>query len=412
MNYITSQEAAAKWGLTRRSVQLYCQNGRIPGAINPGKQWLIPQDAEKPQDTRFAENKKAQELEVYHFPLFVYSRCFLAISELSEDERFLREAQILNISGEFPESVRICRKLIDDQASPAVRFGAWFTNYSNYMLLGLASRMSDCMNAMEQICSTATAHKEDYRLLIAFLDYNYRFDSTRYMQIKVTKLSPDAITTFNLMALTVAYFSVGEVQDSSIMIYESACRETELLGIAPASLTMHSLIALLHSRKGNLDEKLNHIYQSCRIGYENGYVRLLAKCSSLDIDAYVQCLSNYDKAFASKLHERCLRFRSNWQLAYKLHSGSNPAVDVNIFEAEIVLLLVYKIPIEDIAMLKNVSEKKVRKTIKALCTRLSLKSKKELVELFTATYCSAPGAKPRMSMAAAAENAEPGEKTE
>jgi len=83
MNYITSQEAADKWGLTRRSVQLYCQNGRIPGAINPGKQWLVPEDAEKPRDNRFSENKNEAEVEPYHFPLLTYSKHFLTVSELS-----------------------------------------------------------------------------------------------------------------------------------------------------------------------------------------------------------------------------------------------------------------------------------------------------------------------------------------
>ena len=52
MNGITAKEAAEKWGITPRQVQLLCSQGRIPGAVRFGHAWLIPANAEKPQDGR------------------------------------------------------------------------------------------------------------------------------------------------------------------------------------------------------------------------------------------------------------------------------------------------------------------------------------------------------------------------
>lgn len=52
MNYITTTEAAERWGISRRRVSLYCKDGRIPGAEQKGVMWLIPEDAEKPIDPR------------------------------------------------------------------------------------------------------------------------------------------------------------------------------------------------------------------------------------------------------------------------------------------------------------------------------------------------------------------------
>jgi len=52
MDYITAQEAADKWGVTRRYVQVLCVKGRIEGAMKMANLWLIPQDAEKPADKR------------------------------------------------------------------------------------------------------------------------------------------------------------------------------------------------------------------------------------------------------------------------------------------------------------------------------------------------------------------------
>ena len=52
MGYITVRQAAEKWGITMRRVQGLLKEERIPGAIKPGHDWLIPKDAEKPRDRR------------------------------------------------------------------------------------------------------------------------------------------------------------------------------------------------------------------------------------------------------------------------------------------------------------------------------------------------------------------------
>jgi len=52
MDYITAQEAADKWGITRRRVQVLCVQNRIEGAKKMANLWLIPKDAEKPIDPR------------------------------------------------------------------------------------------------------------------------------------------------------------------------------------------------------------------------------------------------------------------------------------------------------------------------------------------------------------------------
>ncbi len=52
MDFITAQEAADKWGITRRRVQILCGKGRIKGAVKKANLWLIPENSEKPVDAR------------------------------------------------------------------------------------------------------------------------------------------------------------------------------------------------------------------------------------------------------------------------------------------------------------------------------------------------------------------------
>ena len=46
--YISVQEAAEKWNVTPRQVQILCKEGRIEGAEMMSRIWIIPKDAEKP----------------------------------------------------------------------------------------------------------------------------------------------------------------------------------------------------------------------------------------------------------------------------------------------------------------------------------------------------------------------------
>lgn len=50
--YMTAKEAAEKWGISQRRVQLLCVQGRIAGVIKYASVWVIPRDAQKPKDER------------------------------------------------------------------------------------------------------------------------------------------------------------------------------------------------------------------------------------------------------------------------------------------------------------------------------------------------------------------------
>ena len=60
MNLISVKETAEKWGIAPRRVQLLCNENRIPGAQRVGSYWVIPDDAEKPEDARKKTVEKKQ----------------------------------------------------------------------------------------------------------------------------------------------------------------------------------------------------------------------------------------------------------------------------------------------------------------------------------------------------------------
>ena len=60
MEYLSAKEIAEKWNISRRRVQVLCEEGRIEGAFKLSDVWVIPKDAVKPADRR-KMRKKANE---------------------------------------------------------------------------------------------------------------------------------------------------------------------------------------------------------------------------------------------------------------------------------------------------------------------------------------------------------------
>ena len=52
MEYMTASQAAKKWNISQRRVQILCSEDRIPGAFKLGENWAIQSEMEKPEDKR------------------------------------------------------------------------------------------------------------------------------------------------------------------------------------------------------------------------------------------------------------------------------------------------------------------------------------------------------------------------
>lgn len=48
INFMTVREAAARWNVSVRQVQLYCKQGVLKDAFKLGHSWVIPADCRKP----------------------------------------------------------------------------------------------------------------------------------------------------------------------------------------------------------------------------------------------------------------------------------------------------------------------------------------------------------------------------
>ena len=58
---MTTKEASERWGISERRVRVLCAGGKISGAVQKGRGWKIPLDAQKPSDGRFKSTESIFE---------------------------------------------------------------------------------------------------------------------------------------------------------------------------------------------------------------------------------------------------------------------------------------------------------------------------------------------------------------
>ncbi len=63
-NYMKIEDAAKTWGVTPRRIQAMCAGGRIEGAMQIGRAWLIPKNTSKPMDGRTKAAKKKIDIDM------------------------------------------------------------------------------------------------------------------------------------------------------------------------------------------------------------------------------------------------------------------------------------------------------------------------------------------------------------
>ena len=94
MRLISAQEAADKWGITKRRVQTLCATNRIKNAERVGNMWVLPADAKKPEDARIKQPVESDDkASAKTVRSALKNVCHVSIKELISKGFHLREAR-------------------------------------------------------------------------------------------------------------------------------------------------------------------------------------------------------------------------------------------------------------------------------------------------------------------------------
>lgn len=165
-SYLSIREAAEKWSVSERRVYQYCAQGRIPGAMRFGGAWAIPENTEKPGDSRregkpVANSRETSELFSNLMPLlntpFAPGECLQAIREMeSGPKKNIALAEYHYFTGQAEKTMKETERYLTVKDS-AIRLSACWLYAFACLTMG---RPDHARHALREIKATLEAGGE------------------------------------------------------------------------------------------------------------------------------------------------------------------------------------------------------------------------------------------------------------
>lgn len=322
MEYITVKEAAEKWGVTARRVQILCSQNRIVGAIRFGNRIMIPKSAKYPVASVDAVPSQDQQAAFVNLPRntpFLHMTDLYSIpgsadvsaQKLSDNEeaRALFEAEIAYSRGQIDQVYASAQRFLDTDST-------FFSVISAGMLLALCAiwrgDLTMWRRAKQHIAHAPaqTDHDRDVILLAITAVDSMLYDVESFPEwFKIGCFEPlpkDSLPAANVYYAKYLYASAYAVATKQVEV--AGVKGLALMGILP--LTLEPMISQVAAdgiimAEAYLRMSCATIYHNC--GNDAQAIRHLDKALSLVLpDKLYGFLAEYCRPLGPILEQRLM----------------------------------------------------------------------------------------------------------
>lgn len=401
MELITVKEAAKKWGVTPRRVQILCSEGKIKGIQRFGRIWMIPSHAVLPS------SKKGEEP---HLPM-------------PKKSPFLDMTNIYNKAGEVnkcadmlvnnPEAHLLFESLICyrrgeiDKVYDNARFflnskSGFYAILGGGMLLALCAIWRGDFNlwkeAKKHICDAPTKNKEDrdiVSLALAIVDssiYNNDDYPEWFKKGNFEILPADshpAAKVFYIKYLYMTAYGIASKQYKLEGIEGLALMKIIPFTIEPlitqavvdktiiTEIYLRMSCAVAYYLSGKKEEAITHIDRAIDLSLPDGLYGLLTEYIRHFDGLLEERIALKNPAVIEVINELYRKYSIGWaKLSNKL-KNKYIATNLTKREHEVAKLTVFGYTIKEIAAMLYISESTVKQTISRVINKTGINDKSE-----------------------------------
>ena len=405
MDYITVREAAEKWDVSARRVQILCADGRIKGAYRFGKSWMIPAGAVLPNARRVNDEpylpmpRKSPFLDMTN----LYNRAGGA-DECAEmlinqpEAHALLKAQIAYRRGEIERVFEQARYFLRSHSGFYAVIGGGMLLAQSAIWRGDIYLWKE---AKKHICEAPCKDDHDRELVslaIAIIDSSI-YDNKDYPEWfklgNFEALPADAHPAARVFYVKYLYMAAHDIATKQLRV--DGIEGLAMMRILP------NIIEPMISQAGVDKTVVPEMYlrMSCAVSYYNSGQKERAtlhmdKAISLALaDGLYGFLAEYVRHFGGLLEQRIALVSSEavdtvkalygtysvgWaRLSSQVREKVNLAINIDESERHIAKFCAFGYTNKEIAALLHTSESTVSHTITRILNKTGLMNKKELV---------------------------------
>lgn len=387
MEYITTKEASAKWGITTARITILAKEGRIPGIRRVGRNWLIPTNAAKPPELKANHSgtpRKEQKPNDVFFPFYHFRPDWNEAkeAELTEQQRSLLLAETAVLECRCTDALPVLEGILRAPDDIYIEIGSLWHATMCCIALNRFEDFSRLYLRIQLLFSQDFPHRDDLAIM---LDALKTYVDTMDSSVKNTaiptnihhQMLPMACILKGYLLLARETMKPGSA-DTALLELNLHFLETTTAAVAVEMVHCHLLG--IYSLRQNAAEAERHAKAIVKIAYENKIYSPLISYYGYNVPAFAPVLAEYPEEF----QKLCIDLSSQYEKNYSsfISSLNEKAALSKINEAELpyVFTIMMGLSNSSIAKKLGVHPQTVNNKITKLCKKLGVKDKKELRE--------------------------------
>lgn len=386
MEYITTKEASAKWGISTTRITILANEGRIEGAQHLGKSWLIPANAAKPPvlKANHSHSAKRDVFTNFSFPLFHFrpDYSYIKKEQLSEQQRNLLTAETAVLECRFIDAYPILESILENPEDIVTEIGCLFYAGICYIALNKPKDFSRIFLRFQMILSADFPHHDDLAIILDILKtYVDTVDSASRKHAQNTDVNNQCLALASLQAgyteLANEFEKPGTANTSLLELNLRFLENTSSI-VAQEMLHCHLLgIYLLRGDTALADKHANVLVQ---LVYDSKIYLPLVTYYIYMSPVIDPILALYSEEFQSHFRDLVLQYDKNFSSFLSSTSKSAKMLKLSDEDYAYVSEIMMGSSNSKIASKHNVSLQTVNRKIDNLSKKLGVHGKKELKE--------------------------------
>ena len=402
MEYITVGEAAEKWGVSTRRVQILCSQDRIKGAVRFGPVWKIPSTAvlpnarKKNQVLDLPMPRKSPYLDMTDLYNKVGGADECAEMLVNQPEAYaLFKAQIAHRRGEIAQVYKNARYFLDSHSGFYAILGAGMLLANVAIWSGDASIWYEAKKHICEAPSETAEEREIISLTLAVIDssiYNNNDFPEWFKSGNFEALPADSHPTAKVFFVKYIYMgafaiasgqhNVDGIKGLALMKWipcaiEPMITQAVVDGTILPEMYLRLSCAVAYHNSGEKAKAINHIDRALSLALADKLYGTLAEYSRHLDGLLEERLALLDAGALERVGELSAVYAKSWSRLSGEIRKKNIATNLTQKEHEIAKLTAFGFSAKDISVMLMVSESTVKHTIARIINKTGIQDKSE-----------------------------------
>ncbi len=400
MNYLTVKETALRWGVSIRTVNSLCNQGRVDGAERFGASWAIPDTAQKPGDPRrerktmssVAKPASANTDSPSHriaMPLlntpFTPGSCASVIEGIDDpDLRAMALAEYHLFGGRAERVPELCEPYLMHDDIPLCVSARWLYMYANLVL----DKVEPAHRALELITEHAEKMKDDVSQRERAYAVTASTGASVLLHLPMPKILEPLRAYIHMMPpglrLFVLYIEahhayLNRQYGVAVGIAETALAlESEVYPIPTVYLHIIACVGYLNMKHPEMAKR--HILEAWELAQPDGFIHPLAELHGLMGGTLEATVKRFFPNDFKRIIALTGKYSTGWRRMHNSITGSNISDELTTTEFAAAMLAARGWTNQEIADHMGVSEYTARYYVSMSLQKLNVSQRKDLAK--------------------------------